>query len=263
MLSKFVPALAGVAMAATVGSAFAFDAEIVAPKALRTHPSPRAAVITVIPAQSVINMERCVRGWCEAAYAGQVGFVYTPVLVSAGPAAPSPIDQGPTRKSPGPRRSPCRSKRPARLSTARPSFPARLPPRSPDALSASPRSKTGGGRVWRRNCLHFGRIVADVWKMSQWRCRANILTDSRESKRHVFFLDGRRWPLGSGRTVFAIGLTLVSPPGSAQQAGPFSGYFPVTGRAAARSQYQTDPRNTFIAGRSTRSLKPAPPSTRR
>ena len=95
MLSKFVPALAGVAMAATVGSAFAFDAEIVAPKALRTHPSPRAAVITVIPAQSVINMERCVRGWCEAAYAGQVGFVYTPVLVSAGPAAPSPIGGGP------------------------------------------------------------------------------------------------------------------------------------------------------------------------
>ena len=85
MLSKFVPALAGVAMAATVGSAFAFDAEIVAPKALRTHPSPRAAVIMVIPAQSVINMERCVRGWCEAAYAGQLGYVYTPVLVSATP----------------------------------------------------------------------------------------------------------------------------------------------------------------------------------
>ena len=74
MLTKFVPALAGVVMAATVGSAFAFDAEIVAPKALRTRPSPRAAVIMVIPAQSVINMERCVRGWCEAAYAGQLGY---------------------------------------------------------------------------------------------------------------------------------------------------------------------------------------------
>jgi hypothetical protein len=94
MLSKFVPALAGVAMAATVGSAFAFDAEIVAPKALRTHPSPRAAVITVIPAQSVINMERCVRGWCEAAYAGQLGYVYTPVLVSATPPG-SPAGEGP------------------------------------------------------------------------------------------------------------------------------------------------------------------------
>ena len=94
MLTKFVPALAGVAMAATVGSAFAFDAEIVAPKALRTRPSPRAAVITVIPAQSVINMERCVRGWCEAAYAGQLGYVYTPVLVSATPPG-SPGLEGP------------------------------------------------------------------------------------------------------------------------------------------------------------------------
>ena len=93
MLSKFVPALAGVAMAATVGSAFAFDAEIVAPKALRTHPSPRAAVIMVIPAQSVINMERCVRGWCEAAYAGQMGYVHTPVLVSGEPV--SSADEGP------------------------------------------------------------------------------------------------------------------------------------------------------------------------
>ena len=91
MLSKFVPALAGVAMAATVGSAFAFDAEIVAPKALRTHPSPRAAVIMVIPAQSVINMERCVRGWCEAAYAGQMGYVYTPVLVSGEPVSAASV----------------------------------------------------------------------------------------------------------------------------------------------------------------------------
>ena len=85
MLSRFVPVLAGVAMAASVGAAFAFNAEVVAPKALRTRPSPKAAVITVIPAQSVINMERCVRGWCEAAYAGQLGYVYTPVLVSATP----------------------------------------------------------------------------------------------------------------------------------------------------------------------------------
>ena len=94
MLSRFIAALAGAAMAASVGSAFAFDAQIVAPKALRTHPSPRAAVITVIPARAVINMERCVRGWCEAAYAGQLGFVYTPVLVSATPPG-SPVDEGP------------------------------------------------------------------------------------------------------------------------------------------------------------------------
>ena len=89
MVSRFVPALAGVAMLASVGSALAFDAEIVAPKALRTRPSPRAAVMTVIPPGAVIDMERCARGWCEAAYAGQVGFVYTPVLVSTGPAAPT------------------------------------------------------------------------------------------------------------------------------------------------------------------------------
>ncbi len=93
MVSKFVPALAGVAMAATVGSAFAFNAEIVAPKALRTHPSPRAAVIMVIPASAVINMERCVRGWCEAAYAGQLGYVYTPVLVSATPPGSPGLDR--------------------------------------------------------------------------------------------------------------------------------------------------------------------------
>jgi uncharacterized protein YraI len=88
MLSRFIPVLAGVAMAAAVGPAFAFDAMVSAPTTLRTHPSPRSAVIEVIPARAVINMERCVRGWCEAAYAGQMGYVYTPVLVSAGPVSP-------------------------------------------------------------------------------------------------------------------------------------------------------------------------------
>ena len=93
MLSKFVPVLVGVAMAAATTSAFAFGAQVSAPTPLRTHASPRAAVIEVIPARAVINMERCVRGWCEAAYAGQVGYVYTPVLVSAAPV--SPTDEGP------------------------------------------------------------------------------------------------------------------------------------------------------------------------
>ncbi len=95
MLSRFVPVLAGVAMAATAGSAFAFDAMVSAPTALRTHASPRAALIEVIPARAVINMERCVRGWCEAAYAGQMGYVYTPVLVgtwSGSPAVEGPWD---------------------------------------------------------------------------------------------------------------------------------------------------------------------------
>ncbi len=95
MLSRFVPVLSGVAMAATAGSAFAFDAMVSAPTALRTHASPRAALIEVIPARAVINMERCVRGWCEAAYAGQMGYVYTPVLVgtwSGSPAVEGPWD---------------------------------------------------------------------------------------------------------------------------------------------------------------------------
>jgi uncharacterized protein YraI len=93
MLSKFVPVLVGVAMAAAATSAFAFDAMVSAPTALRTHASRRAAVIEVIPAKAVIDMARCNRGWCEAAYGGQMGYVYTPVLVSAEPV--SPTDEGP------------------------------------------------------------------------------------------------------------------------------------------------------------------------
>jgi uncharacterized protein YraI len=93
MVSRFVPVLAGVAMATAASSAFAFDAMVSAPTALRTRASPRAAVIEVIPARAIIDMERCVRGWCEASYAGQIGYVYTPVLVSAAPV--SPTDEGP------------------------------------------------------------------------------------------------------------------------------------------------------------------------
>ncbi|MGA8170985.1 MAG: SH3 domain-containing protein [Methylocystis sp.] len=85
MLSRFIPVLAGAAILATAGSAFAFDAMVTAPTAMRTHASPRAAVIEVIPARAVIDMTRCAHGWCEAAYAGQMGYVHTPVLVSAGP----------------------------------------------------------------------------------------------------------------------------------------------------------------------------------
>jgi len=93
MLRRFVPVLTGVAMAATAGSAFAFDAMVTAPTAMRTHASHRAAIIEVIPANAVIDMARCSRGWCEAAYAGQMGFVHTPVLVSGQPV--SPADEGP------------------------------------------------------------------------------------------------------------------------------------------------------------------------
>ena len=50
-------------------------------------------MIEVIPANAVIDMARCHRGWCEAAYAGQMGYVYTPVLVSGEPV--SAADEGP------------------------------------------------------------------------------------------------------------------------------------------------------------------------
>jgi hypothetical protein len=93
MLFRFVPVLTGVAMAVTAGSAFAFDAMVSAPTALRTHASRRAAVIEVVPARAVIDMARCSRGWCEAAYAGRMGYVYTPVLVSGEPV--SSTDEGP------------------------------------------------------------------------------------------------------------------------------------------------------------------------
>ncbi len=93
MSSRFLPIFAGVAMAATVSAVFAFDAMVTAPTALRTQASHRAAVIEVIPANAVIDMAHCYRGWCEAAYAGQMGYVYTPVLVSGEPV--SPADEGP------------------------------------------------------------------------------------------------------------------------------------------------------------------------
>jgi uncharacterized protein YraI len=90
MSTRFISLVVGGALAASAGSAFAFDAMLSTPKALRTQPSHRASVIAVIPANAVVDMARCDRGWCEAAYGGQVGFVYTPVLVSAGPAEPAP-----------------------------------------------------------------------------------------------------------------------------------------------------------------------------
>ncbi len=93
MSSRLLPILAGAAIAATASSAFAFDAMVSAPTALRTHASHRAGVIEVIPANAVIDMARCYRGWCEATYAGQTGYVYTPVLVSTEPV--SSADVGP------------------------------------------------------------------------------------------------------------------------------------------------------------------------
>ena len=92
MSIRFIPLLVGVAMAATAGSAFAFDAMLNAPTAFRTRASHRAAVIEVIPAKTVIDMARCSRGWCEAAYAGRMGYVYTPILISGEPVSPADGD---------------------------------------------------------------------------------------------------------------------------------------------------------------------------
>ncbi len=83
MSNRLLPMLAGVAMAAAASSAFAFGAMVTAATPLRTHAAHRAAVIEVVPANAVVDMARCYRGWCEAAYAGQMGYVHTPILISA------------------------------------------------------------------------------------------------------------------------------------------------------------------------------------
>ena len=88
MSFRSIPILAGIAMAATANSAFAFDAIVTATTALRSHASHRAPMIEVIPANAMIDLARCERGWCEAAYAGQIGYVYTPILVSGEPVSP-------------------------------------------------------------------------------------------------------------------------------------------------------------------------------
>lgn len=90
MSSKLVSFLAGLAIAASATSAFAFDAQVTRPTPLRTHASPRAGVIEIVPANAIIDMERCVRGWCEASYDGRMGYVYTPILMNGEPAAPDP-----------------------------------------------------------------------------------------------------------------------------------------------------------------------------
>lgn len=83
MASRLLFALAGVTMIGATSSAFAFGAIVSSPKALRTQPTQRASVIEVVPANATVDMSRCYRGWCEAAYAGQTGYVYAPLLVSA------------------------------------------------------------------------------------------------------------------------------------------------------------------------------------
>jgi hypothetical protein len=87
MSRRFLTVLAGVALAASATSAFAFDAILSSPKALHTHPWHRSAVIEVLAPTTVINIVGCRHGWCQAqAPNGPVGFVHTPVLVGAVPA---------------------------------------------------------------------------------------------------------------------------------------------------------------------------------
>ncbi len=87
MSSRFLSVVAGVALAASATSTFAFEAVLSAPKALHVHPWHRSAVIEVLPATAAINITGCRHGWCQAAAPnGALGFVYTPVVVGV-PAA--------------------------------------------------------------------------------------------------------------------------------------------------------------------------------
>jgi uncharacterized protein YraI len=88
MSAKFLSLLCGVALAGAATSAFAFDAMVTAPRLMRAHPSHHAAVIGSVPANAIVDMARCSHGWCEAAYDGRMGYIYTPTLVSTGPTAP-------------------------------------------------------------------------------------------------------------------------------------------------------------------------------
>jgi hypothetical protein len=86
MPPRIVSVLAGAVLAASATSAFAFEAMAPRATAMRTHASPRAGVIGVIPPNVTFDVGRCRGGWCAAAYAGRMGFVHTPVLVGAAPA---------------------------------------------------------------------------------------------------------------------------------------------------------------------------------
>ena len=87
MSSKFASVLAGVALAASATSAFAFDAVLGAPKGLHVRPWHRSAVIEVLPPTTVVNIIGCRHGWCQAtAPNGATGFIHTPVLATAVPA---------------------------------------------------------------------------------------------------------------------------------------------------------------------------------
>jgi hypothetical protein len=109
MSSRFLSVVTGVALAASVTSAFAFDAVLSRPKGLHVQPCHHSAVIEVLPATAVINIIGCRYGWCQAtAPNGATGFVHTPVLLGAVPApepvapvaAPAPVAAAPVAAAP-------------------------------------------------------------------------------------------------------------------------------------------------------------------
>jgi Bacterial SH3 domain len=88
MSSKFLSVLVGVALAASATSAFAFEAVLTSARAVHTHASHRSAVVAVLPAGATINILAERHGWSAVAGPnGVVGYVRTPVLVSAAPGA--------------------------------------------------------------------------------------------------------------------------------------------------------------------------------
>jgi len=87
MALRFLSVLAGVALAATATSAFAFDAVLASAKGLHTHPWHHSHVIEVLPPGAAVNIIAARHGWAEVQTpGGVVGFVHTPILAGAVPA---------------------------------------------------------------------------------------------------------------------------------------------------------------------------------
>ena len=68
------------------GAAFAQDVMATTDLNLRDGPGPNAAILAVIPAEGMVELEGCVAGtrWCRVDYDGTVGFAYADYLVRSG-----------------------------------------------------------------------------------------------------------------------------------------------------------------------------------
>jgi len=100
MSSRFLSMVAGVALASSATSAFAFDAVLAGPKGLHVKPCHHSAVIEVLPATATVNVIGCRYGWCQAtAPNGATGFVRTHALLDpvavASPTLPLPPPAAP------------------------------------------------------------------------------------------------------------------------------------------------------------------------